>query len=82
MSNIVRFTKPTSIDEVLKYKEGSKPKYASKSSTYQGVANCACNTCVGNMIYYPDKRTVVGWLTPKCSVCGTSVNWSDADKKL
>lgn len=79
MTEIIRFTKPVNIKEVLKYNSGIKPSVSKKD---KGSVKCVCNFCVGKLIYTPEKREVVGWLLLKCSVCGSNINWSCVEKYL
>ena len=80
--SIIRLTKPTPISFVTENNKGMFPKYASKKSTEQGTVRCACNTCVGNLIYFKGTDEVIGWFEKKCSVCGEEINWSQAGSYL
>lgn len=80
--NIIRLTRPIPIEFVTKNNKGKFPKYSSNKSTEQGTVRCYCNTCVGNLLYFKDTNTVVGWFEKKCSVCNEEINWSQARSYL
>ena len=78
--NKIRFDEPTSIEEVIKYNKGIKPRYS--KGTGKGDANCPnCIRCVCSLLYYKKQRVVVGWLYTKCD-CGEKIDYFEAENYI
>ena len=77
----INFEKVTDLYEVQKFNVGVEPRYGRKGSTMRGVVWCPCGRCVADMLLIKG-CDVVGWLDTKCSVCGSQINYSDADLYL
>lgn len=67
----------TNITQVLSLNTGIEPRYG--KGTMKGVVRCSCGCCTGNMILF-DNKTVSGFLDTECTVCGKTINYSEADK--
>jgi hypothetical protein len=77
----IEFENLFDIYDVQQFNVGVEPRYGRKGSTMRGVVWCHCGACVADISLLKECK-VVGWLDTKCSVCGSQINYSDADLYL